>query len=176
MIPNTPPPPYFVASAGNGNRGSRYKETKGRRYDISLSNFPGIEVFSIASTSSDAPPTFLCLVVAGINTVEALAFSSKRELCEIKGMSDAKVAKLKEAGTRSFMPHFNTPFHARFFLVCLQQVTHSLDFFPCLTFFCSCKMRSHWLYYRTSSSSATRRNHQAEYRLLKPRRNPGRGT
>lgn len=34
----------------------------------------------------------------GINTVESLAFASKRELCEIKGMSDAKVAKIKEIG------------------------------------------------------------------------------
>lgn len=33
-----------------------------------------------------------------MNTVEALAFASKRELTEIKGMSDAKVAKVKEAG------------------------------------------------------------------------------
>ena len=30
--------------------------------------------------------------------MEALAFASKRELCEIKGISEAKVAKLKEAG------------------------------------------------------------------------------
>lgn len=35
----------------------------------------------------------------GINTIECLAFASKRELCEIKGMSDAKVAKIKEIGT-----------------------------------------------------------------------------
>lgn len=34
----------------------------------------------------------------GINTIESLAFASKRELCEIKGMSDAKVAKIKEIG------------------------------------------------------------------------------
>lgn len=36
----------------------------------------------------------------GINTIESLAFASKRELCEIKGMSDAKVAKIKEIGAR----------------------------------------------------------------------------
>lgn len=35
---------------------------------------------------------------AGVHTIEAIAFASKRELCEIKGMSDAKVAKIKEAG------------------------------------------------------------------------------
>lgn len=32
----------------------------------------------------------------GIYTVEGLAYATKRELCEIKGMSDAKVAKIKE--------------------------------------------------------------------------------
>lgn len=35
---------------------------------------------------------------AGINTVEALAYASKRELVDIKGMSDAKVQKIKELG------------------------------------------------------------------------------
>jgi predicted RecB family nuclease len=55
-------------------------------------------------------PFWLPLSAAGINTVEALAFASKRELAEIKGISDAKVAKIKEAGTfrqvsiRCFIP------------------------------------------------------------------------
>jgi predicted RecB family nuclease len=34
----------------------------------------------------------------GINTVEALAHSNKRELCNIKGISEAKVAKLQAEG------------------------------------------------------------------------------
>jgi len=47
-------------------------------------------------------------ILAGINTVEALAFTSKRELCEIKGMSEAKVAKLKEAATKCVPTGFTT--------------------------------------------------------------------
>ena len=38
---------------------------------------------------------------AGIHTIESLSYASKREISDIKGMSDAKVAKLKEAGARS---------------------------------------------------------------------------
>ena len=34
----------------------------------------------------------------GINTVEALARATKRELCLIKGISEAKVAKLQQEG------------------------------------------------------------------------------
>lgn len=34
----------------------------------------------------------------GINTIEAVAFASKKELSEIKGISEAKVVKIKEAG------------------------------------------------------------------------------
>lgn len=49
--------------------------------------------------------------VAGVNTVEALAFSSKRELTEIKGMSDAKVAKIKEAGTDLCIKYLSVPFN-----------------------------------------------------------------
>jgi len=40
--------------------------------------------------------------------VEALAFSSKRELTEIKGMSDAKVAKIKEAANKIVPTGFTT--------------------------------------------------------------------
>jgi predicted RecB family nuclease len=34
----------------------------------------------------------------GINTVEALAHATKRELCAIKGISEAKVVKLQIEG------------------------------------------------------------------------------
>ena len=36
----------------------------------------------------------------GIHTIESLSYASKRELSDIKGMSDAKVVKLKEAGAQ----------------------------------------------------------------------------
>lgn len=44
----------------------------------------------------------------GINTVEAVAFASRRELCEIKGVSEAKVAKLKEAANKCVPTGFTT--------------------------------------------------------------------
>ncbi|KAL6774488.1 RAD51 [Auxenochlorella protothecoides x Auxenochlorella symbiontica] len=44
----------------------------------------------------------------GINTIESLAFASKRELCEIKGMSDAKVAKIKEIAHKYVPTGFTT--------------------------------------------------------------------
>ena len=34
----------------------------------------------------------------GINTVESLAHSTKKELCAIKGISEAKVAKMQTEG------------------------------------------------------------------------------
>ena len=39
-------------------------------------------------------------VCTGIHTIESLSYASKRELSDIKGMSDAKVVKLKEAGAQ----------------------------------------------------------------------------
>ncbi len=36
----------------------------------------------------------------GINTVESLAHSTKKELCAIKGISEAKVAKMQAEGAR----------------------------------------------------------------------------
>ena len=36
----------------------------------------------------------------GINTVESLAHSTKKELCAIKGISEAKVAKMQTEGAR----------------------------------------------------------------------------
>jgi DNA repair protein RAD51 len=44
------------------------------------------------------------LAEGGVHTVEELAYSSKRHLLTIKGLSDAKVAKLKEAGAPSVRP------------------------------------------------------------------------
>ena len=37
----------------------------------------------------------------GINTVESLAHSTKKELCAIKGISEAKVAKMQTEGARA---------------------------------------------------------------------------
>lgn len=37
----------------------------------------------------------------GINTVESLAHSTKKELCAIKGISEAKVAKMQTEGERA---------------------------------------------------------------------------
>ena len=34
----------------------------------------------------------------GLHTIEAVAYASKRELCDIKGISEAKVAKIKRCG------------------------------------------------------------------------------
>ena len=39
----------------------------------------------------------------GVNTVEALAHATKRELCAIKGMSEAKVVKLQMEGETRLM-------------------------------------------------------------------------
>ena len=39
----------------------------------------------------------------GINTVEALARATKRELCNIKGISEAKVTKLLQEGEHGRM-------------------------------------------------------------------------
>lgn len=39
----------------------------------------------------------------GVNTVEALAHATKRELCAIKGMSEAKVVKLQLEGEEAEM-------------------------------------------------------------------------
>lgn len=44
----------------------------------------------------------------GFHTVEAVAFASKRELAEIKGVSDAKVAKIKEASEKIVPSGFTT--------------------------------------------------------------------
>lgn len=37
----------------------------------------------------------------GINTVEALAHATKKELCLIKGISEAKVVKMQQEGERA---------------------------------------------------------------------------
>jgi DNA repair protein RAD51 len=44
----------------------------------------------------------------GINTVEAVAFASKKELMEIKGISEAKVGKIKEAASKCVPTGFTT--------------------------------------------------------------------
>ena len=38
----------------------------------------------------------------GINTVESLAHSTKKELCAIKGISEAKVAKMQTEGASKY--------------------------------------------------------------------------
>ena len=38
----------------------------------------------------------------GINTIEALAHATKKELCLIKGISEAKVVKMQQEGERFF--------------------------------------------------------------------------
>ncbi|KAI8105737.1 hypothetical protein M9434_000319 [Picochlorum sp. BPE23] len=44
----------------------------------------------------------------GFHTVEAVSFASKRELTEIKGVSEAKVGKIKEAAAKFVPPGFTT--------------------------------------------------------------------
>ena len=38
----------------------------------------------------------------GINTIESLAHATKKELCLIKGISEAKVVKMQQEGERFF--------------------------------------------------------------------------
>jgi DNA repair protein RAD51 len=47
---------------------------------------------------------------AGFHTVESIAFSPKKALLTIKGISDAKADKLLEAGTLFFQSFFSFPF------------------------------------------------------------------
>lgn len=53
-------------------------------------------------------PTLPFKSYTGINTIECLAYASKRELTEIKGMSDAKVQKIKEAANKVIPTGFTT--------------------------------------------------------------------
>jgi hypothetical protein len=78
--------------------------------------------------------------------VEALAFCSKRELTEIKGMSDAKVLKYKAIGE----------------CACPSRIT--IDLYPTMMTLnhtelhalpsCSRKVRADWVYHRQPGPSA----------------------
>lgn len=49
---------------------------------------------------------------AGLCTVEAVAYSPRKELLQIKGISEAKVDKIIEAGTQFVIPYYyDYPIH-----------------------------------------------------------------
>lgn len=96
---------------------------------------------------------------AGINTIESLAYASKRELCDIKGMSDAKVLKCKEAGVTAMGTSLGLL--SSVLLQSCACCTAPLCPYTC----CSCQGRPYRLHHSAPGAAAARRDHQAHHRV-----------
>ena len=77
----------------------------------------------------------------GVNTVDYLAHATKKELCAIKGLSEAKVAKLQTEGDVLYTPNH-----------CFLPAELCLS--PCAA--CSLEGHTHGVHHRSSDPGAER--------------------